>query len=304
MRVKVGGGWPLRRAGLLLGLVLLLGAALPARAQTGNPTHDALQARTDLERRQAMLQALRGQGDSCNIVILAYHAGFDADRVSYWDMRCGDGSTYRARLPAERFAGAAFLRCGAAAAPPQGGPCFQPVAVALATAVASAGRGASETACRAACARQPAAGQNMCVQRCVSGQGIEVGPQAADQLPPGTRFGAMYHTDNPLPAYGFANGLGDRLEVNMRAVRACQAMAGQVRCRFQGELVNQCGAIAMAISRHPRAMTMTADISTQVLNLAATGRGTTKEAAEAAAMQLCRRAEGPGTQCRVVASGC
>jgi hypothetical protein len=304
MRAGVSGGWPGCRAGLFIGLALLLGLALPAIAQTGNPTHDQLQSRTDLERRQAMLQALRGQGDTCNIVILAYHAGFDDKRTSFWDMRCGDGSTYRARLPAERFAGAAFLRCGAAAPPPQGGPCFQPVANAIAMASASGGRGASEAACRASCATQPAVGQNMCVSRCISGQGIEVGTQVSAALPANSRFGAMYFTDAPVPAYGFGNGSMDRLDINMRAVRACQTMAGRVPCKFQGELVNQCGAVAMAISRHPRAMTMTADISTQVLNLATTGQGADKAAAEAAAMQACHRAEGPGVQCRVVASGC
>lgn len=285
-------------------LALLFGLALPAMAQTGNPAHDALQARTSLERRQAMLQALRSQGDTCNIVILDYHAGFDERRTSYWDMRCGDGATYRARLPAERFAGAGFLRCGAAAPAPQGGPCFQSVLNAVGRAVATGDRAVSESSCRASCATQPAAGQNSCVSRCVSGQGIEVGTQASAALPPNSRFGAMYFTDNPVPAYGFANGATDRLAVNMRAVQACQTMAGRVPCKFQGELVNQCGAVAMAISRHPRAMTMTADISTQVLNLAATGQGADKAAAEAAAMQACRRAEGPGIQCRVVASGC
>ncbi|WP_421989736.1 DUF4189 domain-containing protein [Roseococcus sp.] len=250
-----------------------------------------------------MLQALRGQGDACNTVVVAFHAGFDSNRTSYWDMRCADGSAYRARLPSERFAGAAFLRCGAAAPAPQGGPCFQPVASAAVLA-ANTGRPGSETQCRAACATQPAAGQNMCVQRCVSGQGIEVGVQASAALPANSRFGAMYFTDNPVPAYGFANGATDRLDVNMRAVRSCQTMAGRVPCKFQGELVNQCGAVAMAISRHPMAMVMTADLSTQVLNLATIGQGADKAAAEAAALQACRRAEGPGVQCRVMASGC
>jgi hypothetical protein len=284
-----------------VGLLLMLGGQ--ALAQTGNPTHDALQARSDAERRQALHQAMRSQGDQCNSVILAFHAGMDGQRNAFWDFRCADGAQYRARLPSERFAAVAFLRCGAAAPQPHhGGPCFQAV-TGQAAQVAASGAG-NEASCRAACGRQPAAGQNQCVQRCLSGQGIEVGQQAAASLPPGTRFGAMYMTDQPVAAYGFANGNTDRLAVNMAAVRICQTLAGQVPCKFHGELVNQCGAIAMAISRHPRALAMTADLSTQVLNLATTGRGATREAAEADAMQACRRAEGPGVQCRIVAGGC
>lgn len=68
--------------------------------------------------------------------------------------------------------------------------------------------------------------------------------------------------------------------------------------------MNRCGAIAFAISRHPSALVMTSDISTQVLNQSATGQGATQQAAEAEAMEQCRRAEGPGVQCRIVASGC
>ncbi|MDB5414756.1 MAG: hypothetical protein JWR10_3091 [Rubritepida sp.] len=302
MLARVGKGWMQRAGGLCIGLAILASLALPAAAQTGNPTHDALQSRTDLERRQVMLQAVRGQGDRCNAVILAFHAGFDSRRTSYWDMRCADGSAYRARLPAERFSSVGFLRCGAAAPPPQGGPCFQAVTTEN-TQIAATG-GGTEAACRATCSTQPAAGQTQCVAGCLSGQGIAVGTQISAALPANSRFGAMYFTDNPVPAYGFANGLTDRLEVNMRAVRACQTMAGPVPCKFQGELVNQCGAISMAISRHPRAMVMTSDLSTQVLNLGVTGQGATRPAAEAAAMEACRRAEGPGVQCRIVAAGC
>ena len=285
------------------GLAVLLALALPALAQTGNPTHDALQARPDLERRQALHEAVRARGDQCNAVILAFHAGMDRERSAFWDFRCADGATYRARLPSERFAGVAFLRCGAAApVPHHGGPCFQAV-TGEAAQIAARG-GGNEASCRAACATQPAAGQNQGVQRCLSGQGIEVGQQATAALPPNSRFGAMYTTDQPLAAYGFANGLTDRLAVNMAAVRLCQTLAGPVPCKFQGELVNQCGAIAMAISRHPRALAMTSDLSTQVLNLTTFGRGDTREAADRQAMEACRRAEGPGVQCRVVAGGC
>jgi len=281
--------------------VLLLLLASPALAQTGNPTHDALSARSDLERRQAFLQGLRGSGNQCNSVARVFAAGLDAARSAYWDIRCADGTAYRVHLPAERFSPVGFLRCGAAAPAPRGGPCFQPVSADA----ASLGTGAQTSqACEASCARQPAAAQSLCVQRCVGGTGVRVGTQVADALPPGTRFGAFYRTDNPLAAYGFANGLTDRLGVNMQAVRACQSLAGPVPCKFHGELVNQCGALAFAVSRHPQAMAMTSDISTQILNLATTAAGATQQAAEASALQACRRAASAGVECRIVASGC
>lgn len=296
--------YALKRLGMCLwvaGMALTLGFGPTAWAQTGNPTHDALSARSDLERRQLFLQGLRGSGNQCTNVVLAVAAGLDSSRNAYWDVRCADGTAYRTRLPAERFATPGFLRCGAVAAAPQGGPCFQPVAAA---AGAASGRAQNAQACQATCARQPAAAQSQCVQRCVGGSGVRVGVQTADALPANSRFGAFYHTDNPVPAFGFANGLTDRLAVNMQAVRACQTMAGPIPCKFQGEVVNQCGALAFAVSRHPQALVMTSDISTQVLNLAATGMGGTQPAAEAAALEACRRAEGPGVQCRIVASGC
>ncbi|UPY37697.1 DUF4189 domain-containing protein [Sediminicoccus sp. KRV36] len=279
----------------------------PSLAGTGNPMHDALQARTDLERRQALHQAVRSGGDQCNAVTLAFHAGMDAQRNAFWDLRCADGTDYRARLPAERFASAAFLRCGSAVRVPHfAGPCFQALTAATTQTAARGGANgsANESFCRSACTTQPAVGQNRCVQRCLLGQGIQVGQQASASLPSNSRFGAIYITDQPLAAYGFANGDTDRLAVNLAAVRFCQSLAGPVPCKFQGELVNQCGAIAMAISRHPRAMVMTADLSTQMLNRATTGRGATRQAAEAEALEACRPAEGPGVQCRIVAQGC
>ncbi len=290
-----------RMPGLVAGVLGLMAATAPALAQTGNPTHDALTARGDQERRQVFLQGLRGTGNQCTHVAMLFSAGLDARRNAYWDVRCADGVAYRTRIPAERYGQPAFLRCGAATPAPQGGPCFQPVA---AGAGAPGARAQGAQACEAACARQPQAAQNQCMQRCVGGAGVRAGPQAAEALPANSRFGAVYLTQSPLAAFGFANGLTDRLAVNMQAVRACQAMAGPVQCEFQGELVNRCGAIAFALSRHPRAMVMTSDLSTQILNLATTGQGATQAAAEAAALEACRRAEGPGVQCRIVAAGC
>jgi len=290
------------RAWMVVWAALFLGFAAPALAQTGNPTHDALQARAEPERRLLFLQGLRGSGNACNSVALLYPAGFDAARNAYWDVRCTEGTAYRTRIPAERFGRPAFLRCGAAAPTPQGGPCFRPVIAGAGGALGA--RAHTTQACEAACARQPAAAQNQCVQRCVGGSGVRAGDQVADSMPHGTRFGAIYRTDNPVAAFGFGNGQADRLSVNMDAVRACQAMAGRHECKFQGELVNRCGALAFALSRHPRALVMTSDISTQILNLAAIGEGDSPAEAEAAAMEQCRRAEGPGVECRVMASGC
>lgn len=287
---------------LALSLIFVV-MATAALAQTGNPAHDALQARSEAERRQALHEAVRSGGDQCSAIILVFHAGLDAERNAFWDFRCADGASYRALLPAERFAPAAFLRCGAAAPRPHhGGPCFQAVTP-EATQLPATG-GGNQAGCQLACASQPAGGQNQCVARCVSGLGIQVGQPVSAALPANSRFGAMYFSDAPLAAFGFANGLRDRLAVNMAAVQACQMLAGPVPCRFQGELVNQCGAIAMAISRAPRASVITADLRTQVLNLAVTGTGATRAAADAAALEACRRAEGPGVQCRIVAGGC
>ncbi|MBY0335255.1 MAG: DUF4189 domain-containing protein [Acetobacteraceae bacterium] len=288
-------------AGIALGVCLALFLSAESAAQTGNPPHDAVATLSEPERRSLFHQAVRAGGNACSAIVATCHAGFGADRDSYWDVRCSDGPAYRARIAADRFAPATFLRCGAAADGPHGGPCFQPVAAMAATTAVLRG---DEARCTAACQNQPAAAQGQCVQRCVTGQGLQVGQQVADTLPAGTRFGVFYFTDNPYPFFGFGNGSADRLEVNTRAVRACQAAAGRIPCKFQGELVNQCGAVAFAISRHPQAIALTAGPSTQVLNLGTTGRGETQRAAEQEALRACRRAEGPGSACRIVAPGC
>lgn len=287
------------------GLLALVLMTVPATvlAQTGNPTHDALLARSDLNRRQDLQQAVRSRGDPCNSVTVAFNAGLDAQRNAFWDFRCADGNTYRARLAAERFAPVTFLRCGAAAPVRHFSiTCFQPVTGA--TTQVAARSGGNAASCRAACANQPAAVQNQCRQRCLSGQGIQASAPVAGSLPPRSRFGAIFITDQPAAGFGFSNGNPDRLGANNTALRQCQSLARQLPCKFQGELVNQCGAIAMALSRSPNALVMTADISTQVLNLSTIGRGATREAAAAAALQSCRRAESAAIRCRIVAQGC
>jgi len=133
-----------------------LGGASPALAQTGNPTHDAMAARSDQERRTALLQGLRAGGNACTNVILAFSAGLDAQRTSFWDVRCADGPTYRATIPAERFAGVTYLACGAAGQGIRSGPCFQPIGAA---GQAQARAGGSQQSCQAACQSQPAAAQ-------------------------------------------------------------------------------------------------------------------------------------------------
>jgi hypothetical protein len=250
-----------------LALAMLLPAA--ARAQTGNPAHDQLAALDEPARRAELSRTLSGAG--CQTVIGSYFAGFDDDRAAYWDSRCRQGGMFRLTLLAQRFARPAVTACGATTGGIAAGPCFQPVGTAAVATVASSG-----------------------------GTGVAAGPSAAP--PPGSRFGAVYATDAPVAAWGFANGVTDRLAVNTNAVRACQTMAGRIPCKFIGELVNRCGALAQAITRNPNAVTMTNDLSTIVLNRNYTATGDTPQAAEAAALEACRRT--PAVICRVVATGC
>ncbi|WP_191085970.1 DUF4189 domain-containing protein [Roseococcus microcysteis] len=251
---------------LLGGLCLWLALAPAAPAQTGNPAHDALSARPEAERRQIILQALRAVGQGCGSVARLFPAGLDARRGAYWDVRCADGGQWRIRLPAERFAQPSLQRCGAGAPAPQGGPCFQAVAAAPAGA-------------------QPRA---------------TASPATAP--PPGARFGAIYTTDQPRAAYGFANGRTDRLAVNLAALRACEGMAEGAPCQFRGEIINRCAALAFALTRNPREVLR--DHRTQAQNLATTGQGGTQAEAEAAAMEACRLADREGGNCRIMAAGC
>lgn len=248
-------------------LCLWLAFAPPALAQTGNPAHDALTARPEAERRQIILQALRAVGQGCGSVARLFPAGLDARRSAYWDVRCADGGQWRIRLPAERYAQPSLQRCGAGAPPPQGGPCFQAVAAAPAAPRAAPGATARTAA-----------------------------------PPPGARFGAIYTTDQPRAAFGFANGRTDRLAVNLSALRACEGMAEGAPCQFRGEFINQCVALAFALTRNPREVLR--DHRTQAQNLATTGQGRTQAQAEAAALEACHLADRQGGNCRIMASGC
>ena len=77
-----------------------------------------------------------------------------------------------------------------------------------------------------------------------------------------------------------------------------------MRCHFLGEIVDQCAALAFAISRHPRALALTSDPSTQVLNNRVLARAATQPAAEAEAMRQCGANLPAGSTCRIVAAGC
>ncbi|NKE48254.1 DUF4189 domain-containing protein [Roseomonas frigidaquae] len=259
----------MRRSWLAFAFLLALPAV--AQAQSGNPLHDQLSSMSETVRRTEVFRVLTGGGASCQAVNTTYFAGFDQDRTAYWDLRCSAGGQYRMMLPPQRFARLTVAVCGALGGGIASGPCFQPVGGARA--VASAG----------------------------TGMGVQLagGQQAAES---GSRYGAVYATDAPTAAFGFGNGATDRLAVNTAAVRACQTMAGRIPCKFQGELVNRCGALVQGVMRHPNAMAMTSDISTVVLARNFPGLGATEQEAEAQAMQSCRAL--PGVTCRVAASGC
>lgn len=259
----------MRRGWLAFALLLLLPATV--QAQSGNPLHDQVSSLSEPARRAEVFRVLSGGGLSCQAVIASYFAGFDQARSAYWDFRCREGAQYRMSLPPQRFARLGVSVCGALGGGIASGPCFQQVG--RAPAAVSAG----------------------------SGMGMQVaGGQPA--APANSRFGAVYATDAPLAAFGFGNGSLDRLAVNTAAVRACQAQAGRVPCKFQGELVNRCGALVQGVTRHPNAVVMTSDLSTIVLARNFPGVGATTQAAEAEAMQSCRALA--GVTCRVAASGC
>jgi hypothetical protein len=254
-----------------LALALCLFGVGAARAQSGNPLHDQVAAMEEAQRRVEFSRAVGSVGGGCQSVLATFFAGFDNARTAYWDARCREGVSYRMTLPAQRTARPSLTQCGAVTGGLPAGPCFQ--AVGAANAAASAG----------------------------SGFGVASGaPSAAP--PPGSRFGAIYATDAPMAAHGFGNGLPDRLAVNTAAVRACQNQAGRVPCKFLGELVNQCGALAQAVTRHPNAVAMTNDLSTIVLNRNFPATGATQQEAEASALQQCRQVQ--GATCRIAASGC
>ena len=262
----------MRRSILFVALAALSWLATPAAAQTGNPMHDSFANIAEQDRRAELFRFINAGGSGCQAITAVYFAGLDGGRTAYWDSRCREGGLWRISLPAQRNGRPSLTQCGAASGGVAAGPCFQPVGTAAAaTAQTSGGRGTQ-----------------------LAGQGAGA--------PPGSRFGAIYATVAPLAAFGFANGNTDRLLVNTAAVRMCQGAAGRVPCQFVEEIVNRCGALVQAVTRHPSAMAMTSDLSTVVLNRNFTGTGASIEAAEATAMEACGRVQ--GVTCRVAASGC
>lgn len=255
-------------------LIGLLTGVAPASAQTGNPLHDGFSARDPSAQRSEVFRFINASGAPCQAVIATFFAGLDDRRTAYWDSRCAEGGMYRISLPASRSGRPGLTQCGAASGGIAAGPCFQPVGTAVAAGVDTAG-----------------------------GRGIAVAGSAAQAPPPpGSRFGAVYATDAPLAAWGFANGNTDRLAVNTQAVRACQSMAGRTACKFIEEIVNRCGALVQGVTRHPNAVAITSDLSTVVLNRNFTGTGATAQEAEQTALDACRGV--PGVICRVAVASC
>lgn len=253
----------------LIALALLACApVVAAQAQTGNPMHDQFASLDEPSRRATLFRVINGGGATCQAVIATYFAGFDEGRTAYWDSRCREGSLYRMALPSQRFARQSLSVCGALGGGVATGPCFRPVGTAA-----------------------PA----------LTGTGMGV-QTASAAPPPNSRFGAIHVTDVPVAAFGFGNGTMDRLAVNTAAVRACQGMAGRIPCKFEAEIVNRCGALVQAVTRHPNAIAMTGDLSTMVLNRNFSALGATVQEAEAGAMEACRAI--PGVHCRIAASGC
>ncbi|MFC3001732.1 DUF4189 domain-containing protein [Falsiroseomonas tokyonensis] len=283
----------------LTGWFALLAPALvaPAQAQTGNPTHDSLLSRSEQGQRDALRSLLRTNGLACAEVTNLYAAGLGRDRTAYWDLQCRDGGPWRLALPAARWGAPRLFPCGTASGP-AAGACFQPLNTGVAAAPPRATRPAEiPQSCRQACSSQARALVNSCQQRCADGSTI----QAAIPAPGATatairgRFGFIYTAEPPSTAYGFTSGQTDRLAASMQAIRACEAIVGRNQCRITLDFPNACGALAQAVTGAPEQLRRTA-----------TGRGQTREQAEAQALQECRVAERPGSGivCRIAVSGC
>jgi hypothetical protein len=282
----------------LLGLLTALGAG-PALAQTGNPAHDALLARSATAQRDALRSLLRTNGVSCAEVSNLFAAGMGRDRTAYWDLQCRDAGPWRLALPAQRWATPRLFPCGLQSGP-AAGACFQPLgsgappAQRLAMPAAPA---AIPQSCRQACQTQPRALVNACLQRCAQGGNIQAAAPAVGGTASAVRgrFGFIYTAEPPSTAFGFTSGQSDRLAASMQAIRACEAVVGRNQCRITREFPNACGALAQAVSGSPAQLRRTAS-----------GAGQTREQAEAQALQECRIAERPGSGivCRIAVSGC
>ncbi len=283
----------MRKAVWAWALLLALGAP-GAWAQTGNPTNDALLARSPAGQQEAFRTLLTQNRYACAAVTVLFQAGLDARRTAYWDLSCRDGGPWRIAIPAERWATPTLHVCGQGAGP-AAGPCFRPVAGAAPAAPVLAAS-AIPPACRTACGSQPQTLQNACLARCASGTAIQAAPPAtATAAAIRGRFGFIYTAEPPSTAFGFASGKADRLAANMDAIRACEAVAGRNQCRIALDFPNACGALVQALTLPP----------VQVRRLTS-GVGQTREQAEAQALNSCRLAEAASgsINCRIAVSGC
>lgn len=226
--------------------------------------HDQFLGMPEATRRAELFRFLLSQGHSCQAITIIFFAGQDRARTAYWDVRCREGSSYRLTLPAAPRAQPLLLACGSASGGVSAGPCFRPIGTAPPPAPPSTGRGR---------------------------------PVASLPEPGSSRFGAIYASRGPAIAFGFVNGVPDRLAADAAAARACQEMAGRQSCVKLAEVSDACAALVVAVRRGPHVMTMTNDPSTMVLirNLHATGR--TAAAAEAAATRRCQ--DIAGATCRL-----
>ena len=320
------------RRSIQIAVVLLAATAACASAQASRDA--ALSAMSDQERRLALHGDITAQANRCNSVSYAGRSGQDASGTAYWDVRCNGGPTYRLAVPASALARTVVTGCGTEAPAPMAGPCFQSVGgrsmqlasnssgipVSLQRQVlpddfapgnAMLGTAARGARCEATCARALEDSVSACVAICLQGGDVNAAPVGADGGAAFGRFGAIYATKEPAAAWGFANGQVDRLAVNREAATACHASAGTAPCLFQMELVNQCGAIARAQRRDPRALVATGQASTMQVLAFATGAASTENGARSAALASCRvqvaRTSNPNLAlpaCEVIVSGC
>lgn len=282
----------IRTAMLALGVLLAVGVP-EARAQTGNPTNDALLARNEAGRREAFRSLLTQNRYACAEVTVLFQAGLDPRRTAYWDLSCRDGGPWRIAIPAERWATPTLNACGQGSGP-AAGPCFRGLANNAPGLAAAAA--APPASCRTACDSQPQSLQNACLARCASGSTIQASaPVGATAAAVRGRFGFIYTAEPPSTAFGFSAGKTDRLAANMDAIRACEAVAGRNQCRVALDFPNACGALVQALTTPP----------VQVRRLAS-GVGQTREQAEAQALNTCRLAEAASSSitCRIAMSGC
>ncbi len=266
-------------ARLALVLVLLLAMAFPAQAQSpqasspagqsGNAMHEQFLAMPDATRRAELFRFILSRGGTCQAITVIFFAGQDRARTAYWDSRCREGSAYRLTLSAAPRAQPLLMACGAASGGVSAGPCFRPIGTVVAPMPPSSGRGR---------------------------------PVASLPETGSSRFGAIYGGRGPAVAFGFVNGVADRVAAHAAASRACQAMGGQPNCRRLAEVTNACAALVLAVRRAPNVMTMTNDPATMVLVRHVTATGATAAAAEAAATRRCQGIA--GATCRLAASGC